>query len=115
MKAAEAAEAAADQGKFWEYSQLLYKNQGALRGATTDTFVGWAGQLGMDEAQFREALTSGKYTQHVKNENAAARKMGVAGTPTLMVEGEIIKGANGGLPTNEELAAAIERATAGKK
>lgn len=114
QKAAEAAEAAADQGKFWEYRELLFKNQGLLRGATTETYVAWAGQVGMDQAKFQEALTSGKHAQFVKDEAQAAQRMGIPGTPALMVDGQLIKGASGGNPTNEELAAAVERAAQNK-
>jgi predicted DsbA family dithiol-disulfide isomerase len=94
---------------------LLFKNQAAIRGATNQTFVDWAVGLGMDRTKFEQALTSGKYTQLVKDENAAARKMGIPGTPSLMVDGQLIKGASGGVPSNEELAAAVDRAAAVKK
>src|SRR5262249_6617747 len=69
--AAEAAEAAASQGKFWEMHDLLYEHQRAL--ADRD-LVGYAASLGLDEARVREDFMSGVYG-------------GVNGTPTFFING----------------------------
>ena len=63
-KAAEAAEAARDQGKYWEYVAMLFKNQDALEVAKLKEY---ATQLGLDRAKFDQALDSGKFADKVRD------------------------------------------------
>ncbi|HEX5708109.1 MAG TPA: thioredoxin domain-containing protein, partial [Pyrinomonadaceae bacterium] len=84
QKAAEAAEAAREQGKFWEYVALLYRNQSALG---TPQLKEYATRLGLDRARFDAALDSGKFADQVRRDQLDGQKVGVSGTPTLFVNG----------------------------
>lgn len=92
--AAEASECAAEQGKFWEYHDKIYtsqkgENQGALG---KDNLKKFAVDLKLDTAKFNQCLDSGKYTDKIKQSNAAAQQFGVTGTPTVFVSGVYIPG-----------------------
>ena len=88
--AAEASMAAHDQGKFWEYHDILFQNQKALKRPELEKY---AEQLGLNMAKFKEVLDSGKYTEYVKKDQALARKVGANGTPTMFVNGRKLVGA----------------------
>ena len=83
-KAAEAAEAAREQGKYWEYTALLYKNQSAL---TIDKLKQYASTLGLDRARFDAALDSGKFADKVLRDRLDGQRIGVTGAPTIFVNG----------------------------
>ncbi|HEU4711624.1 MAG TPA: thioredoxin domain-containing protein [Pyrinomonadaceae bacterium] len=83
-KAAEAAEAAREQGKYWEYASLLFRNQSALG---VDKLGQYATEVGLDRARFDASLASGKFAEKVQRDVMDARKLGVNGTPTLYVNG----------------------------
>jgi protein-disulfide isomerase len=102
FKAAEAAEAAREQGKYWDYVAVLYRNQSAL-GA--DKLKQYAGVLGLDRAKFDAALDSGKFAEQVRRDILDGQKVGVSGTPTLFVNGRRVKDAS-----YETVKAAIESA-----
>ncbi|MEK6323448.1 MAG: thioredoxin domain-containing protein [Acidobacteriota bacterium] len=85
FKAAEAAEAAREQGKFWEYSALLFTNQTALE---VDKLKEYASQLGLDRKKFDAALDSGKFVDRVKRDVADGDKIGVDSTPTVFINGK---------------------------
>lgn len=102
IKAAEAAEAAREQGKYWEYVDLLFKNQQALG---TDNLIEYARQLGLDVAKFQQSLTSGKNLAKVQRDMADGDKIGVDSTPTLFINGRRVKDRS-----KESLKAAIEAA-----
>jgi Na+/H+ antiporter NhaA len=82
--AAEAAEAAADQGAFWEYHDLLLGHQDALR---APDLVGYAEQLGLDVERFMDALREHRFAARVAEDVDSADLSGVAGTPTFFVNG----------------------------
>jgi protein-disulfide isomerase len=84
FKAAEAAEAAREQGKYWEYAAILFKNQKALE---VDKLKEYAGQLGLDRKIFDAALDSGKFADKVKRDLADGDKIGVDSTPTVFING----------------------------
>jgi protein-disulfide isomerase len=65
FKAAEAAEAAREQGKYWEYSALLFKNQKAL---SVPKLKEYASQLGIDRTKFDAALDSGKFAEKIERD-----------------------------------------------
>ena len=89
-KAAQAALAAHAQGKFWPYHDLLFANYRTLSRAK---FVEFAKQLKLDVARFTKELDSGKYKAQVDADMAAGRGAGVQGTPTFLVNGKKIVGA----------------------
>ncbi|MBI2970940.1 MAG: thioredoxin domain-containing protein [Candidatus Aenigmarchaeota archaeon] len=90
QKAAEAAECAADQGKFWEYHNKLFENQQALYLAA---LKGYAASLGLDTDAFNQCLDSGVMASRVKADADEALKRGVKATPTLYVNNVKVEGA----------------------
>jgi protein-disulfide isomerase len=88
MKAAEAAEAAREQGKFWEYATLLFKNQEQLE---VENLIQYAGQLGLDTKRFQDALVSGKFADKVQRDLQDGYKLGVNSTPTVFINGKRVK------------------------
>ena len=80
--AAEAAEAAGAQGKFWEMHDTLFEHQHALHLAD---LVRYATQLGLDEARFEDDLRSGRFASRVAQDVNSAEEAGVASTPTFFV------------------------------
>lgn len=84
-KAAEAAEAAREQGKYWEYAAVLFRNQSALG---VDKLRQYATDLGLDRARFDAALDSGKLAEKVQRDLMDGRKLGVNGTPSIFINGK---------------------------
>ncbi|HEU4770058.1 MAG TPA: thioredoxin domain-containing protein, partial [Pyrinomonadaceae bacterium] len=83
-KAAEAAEAAREQGKYWEYVSVLFRNQSALG---VEKLRQYAADLGLDRARFDASLDSGKFAENVQRDVMDGRKLRVNGTPALYVNG----------------------------
>jgi protein-disulfide isomerase len=90
VRAAEAAEAAAAQGKFWDYHDALYTYQGAENSGafSDDRLIQLAQLVGVDPTQFEASLDSGEYEGVVEDEGAEGKLQGVHGTPTFIVNGE---------------------------
>lgn len=84
-KAAEAAEAAREQGKYWEYAGVLFRNQSALG---VDKLRQYATDLGLDRARFDASLDSGKFAEKVQRDVIDGHKLGVNGTPTIYINGK---------------------------
>ncbi|HWY18687.1 MAG TPA: Na+/H+ antiporter NhaA [Solirubrobacteraceae bacterium] len=82
--AAEAAEAAGAQGKFWEMYDLLLAHQGEL---TPGSLRGYAQDLGMDVERFAEELRRRTHAARVGEDVASADASGVSGTPSFFVNG----------------------------
>jgi protein-disulfide isomerase len=93
--AAEASECAADQNAFWEYHNLLFKSQnGENKGAfAKDKLKEFAASLKLDAQAFNDCLDSGKYTQLVQQLTGTAQSIGVRSTPSFVVNGRAIIGA----------------------
>ncbi|PKN97504.1 MAG: disulfide bond formation protein DsbA [Chloroflexi bacterium HGW-Chloroflexi-4] len=94
--AAEAAECANEQGKYWEYYEKLYSSQ---EGENIGTFgkvnlEKFANELGLQTKQFNECLASGKFSDKVKAETLEAQNLGLRGTPSLIVNGELVDEGN---------------------
>lgn len=87
--AAQAANCAGDQGKFWEYHDKIYANQSVVSANELQTF---ARALNLNEATFRSCLASGKYAKEVAADFADGVAAGVKGTPTFFVNGTMIPG-----------------------
>src|SRR6201987_2868872 len=82
QQAAEAAEAAGAQGKFWEMHTLLFERQDALR--TTD-LIRYAGELTLDVERFRQELKQQTYSERVRADFIAGVQNGVNLTPGLFL------------------------------
>lgn len=93
--ASEAAECANDQGKFWDYHDYLYNNQGPEDSGTftKDKLEGFAATLGLDTAKFNSCLESDQHAKDVSSDLTAGQAAGVSGTPATFVNGQIVVGA----------------------
>ncbi|MDQ2920264.1 MAG: thioredoxin domain-containing protein [Acidobacteriota bacterium] len=87
-KAAEAANAAHAQGKFFEYAALLFKRQDAL---DIPSLKKYASELGLDRARFDGALDSGKYSAEVRHDMDDGQIYGVGSTPAIFVNGKMLR------------------------
>jgi len=87
--ASQAAKCAGDQGRYWEYHDILYAEQGAINSgwAGADNLKRFASDLGLDIEVFNTCLDSGKYTDIVEQSFEEGVRLGVAGTPTFVVVG----------------------------
>ena len=88
--AAEAAEAASAQGRFWEMHDLLFDHQDALTGRD---LMRYAEELGLDVDRFRRDLRNHEYAARVARDVESAELSGVAGTPTFFINGQRHHGA----------------------
>ncbi|MFD0684496.1 Na+/H+ antiporter NhaA [Actinomadura fibrosa] len=88
--AAQAAEAAAAQGAFWEMHDLLFEHQDALEARD---LVRYAGELGLDVARFRDDLRRGAGAARIDEDVDSADLSGVSGTPTFFINGRRHQGA----------------------
>jgi Na+/H+ antiporter NhaA len=82
--AAEAAEAAGQQGAFWEMHDLLLHNQDAL---TTDDLIAYAERLGLDTGRFAEDLAAHSGAMQIADDVDSADLSAVSGTPTFFING----------------------------
>lgn len=90
QKAAEASLLAADQGKFWEYHDLLFENQDNLDLASLKRY---AAQLNLDMEKFNSGLDSGIKAQAVNKDLEEGIRNGVGGTPMFFINGQVVSGA----------------------
>lgn len=104
--AAEAARAAGEQGKFWEMHDVIFARQSewSTSGNPRRLFATYAEYIGLDRAQFEEALNSGKFTDEVTAAEQAALQAGIPATPTFVVNGTQVNAS--------QLVAAIDAALA---
>jgi protein-disulfide isomerase len=103
--AAQAAEAAAAQGKFWEMHDLLYENQDDLADVEQ-----YALSLGLEIYQFNSDLSGEKYSKKVRDDFRGGVRSGVNGTPTFFINGVRYDGEH----TYEAMLPALENATTSK-
>jgi protein-disulfide isomerase len=88
-KAAEAARCAGEQGKFWEYHNLLFTD----RRLQPDDLKQEAKALNLDSTKFDTCLDSGKETASVDQDRTEAVKLGLSGTPSFFLNGHFFSGA----------------------
>ena len=84
-QAAEAAALAHDQGKFWQYHDLLFANQDKLK--TRDLYE-YARQLDLDIIQFKQGMANRKHEARIKAELESGDRCGVQGTPAIYINGK---------------------------
>ena len=106
--AAEAAYCAMDQGKFWEYHDILFANQ---NGENVGTFtqsklINFAKVLNLNTSEFQTCLTSQKYSALVNQDIQNGKNVGVQATPMFWVNGQLVQ--------SNELESAIDTALQGK-
>ena len=107
VRAAQAAEAAAAQGRFWELHDLLFANQGALEDADLRRY---AAEAGLDAERFASDLDSPAVAARVRTDAEAGAAAGVTGTPAFFLDGERYTGFH----DEEALLDAIEDAAAAR-
>ena len=88
--AAEAANCANAQGKFWEYHAKLFANQSALG---EDKLKEYAKDVGIDPAKFEQCLSGKSFSPAIDKDLAEAAKLGINGTPAFFVNGRLLSGA----------------------
>jgi protein-disulfide isomerase len=98
--AAEAAEFAADHGKFWELHDVLYDHQDAL---AEEHLVGYARDLGLDADALATALREKTYAGIVEDAKQGGEDSGIPGTPAFFLNGVLFEDE----PTRENFANAI--------
>jgi protein-disulfide isomerase len=89
-KAAEAARCAGEQGKFWEYHNLLFNNQ--AQAAIAD-FKRFADQLKLNPKLFGLCLDSGRHKAAVQSDIDDGTRLGITGTPSFFINGRLLVGA----------------------
>jgi protein-disulfide isomerase len=82
--AAEAAEAAGEQRRFWEMHDIMFENQDAL---DDDDLIAYAGELGVDTDRFADEIVAGAHAERIRHHRATGIKSGVDGTPTIFING----------------------------
>ena len=97
QKAAEAARCAGAQGAYQPMHEQLFENQSQWSGqnaaAALDTFVGYAGELGLDADAFGACLASGQFAAQIAQDLQEGQKAGIRGTPSFLINGELLVGA----------------------
>ncbi|MGH2816319.1 MAG: DsbA family protein, partial [Actinomycetota bacterium] len=112
VAAANAAEAAGDEGRFWAYHDLLFadqapENSGAL---TTDRLLELGRQIGLTSPQFQRKVRDGTYDNWIRQVTDQSSQRGVVQTPTVLVNGREVDAAL----TAQGLRAAVNAATSGR-
>jgi protein-disulfide isomerase len=103
LAAAKAAEAAGEQGRFWEMHDRLYRHQTALSDADLERH---AREVGLDLERFRRSLGEREYEVRIREDLASASQSGANGTPSLFINGALYEGPI----EREEIFAALARA-----
>jgi protein-disulfide isomerase len=88
--AAGAAHCAAEQGKFWEYQDLLFSSQEEL---TPERLVLLAKDLGLQMDPFSQCLEAGRFQAHLDKDIEEGKKFGLNTTPTLLINNRLVSGA----------------------
>ncbi len=90
--AAEASECAAEQNRFWDYEQELFKRQAGENVGTyrKDRLKAYAQNIGLDTQSFGQCLDTDKYKSAVESELAEGKRLGVNSTPTFILEGRVL-------------------------
>ena len=101
--AAEAAEAAALQGKFWEMHDLLFEQQTLFK---PEIIPSWAERIGLNLEKFENDFKQGVVEKRIKEDRQSGIRSGVNGTPTFFINGTRYDGP----PDYNSLLAALESA-----
>lgn len=94
VAAAQAADCAMDQGKFWQMHDIIYANQHQENSGefSTARLEQMAQMAGLNTSTFNSCLTSGKHAQDVKDSDSAGQAAGINSTPTIMINGQAVPG-----------------------
>ena len=92
MTASRASHCANEQGKFWEYRELLYQNQDKL---LPEPLAGYAQDIGLQVDDFDQCFTSNRYREDIERDQEVAKNESITGTPTFVIgktTDDVIKG-----------------------
>jgi protein-disulfide isomerase len=95
-EAANAAYCAAEQGRFWDYQDLLFSRSGTGQPQTVfskQALKGYGAQIGLDAAQFNACVDRGQFLPEVQSQHNEGAGRGVKATPTFFINGKKIEGA----------------------
>lgn len=94
LLAAIASECAAEQGKFWEYHDLLFQRWVGenVGGFSEPNLLRFATEVGLDAGPFTSCLQERRYAEKVRRDFDDARALGVRSTPTLFISGKMYPG-----------------------
>ncbi len=109
-QAANASMCAAEQGRFWDYHDLLFANwNGENAGAFSDKrLVAFAESLGLDMEKFNACFKENRYKDQIDKDRADGTRAGVTGTPSVFVNGKIVS--PGFVPSYDDIAKAVDEA-----
>lgn len=96
LGAANASLCAAEQNKFWQYRDVLYKNQVSQHNVgnfSDDNLSKYAKNIGMDGVKFDECVSLNKYEEEINKGREFAESYGIGSTPTFVINGQMLKGA----------------------
>jgi protein-disulfide isomerase len=108
FKAAQAANCAAAQNKFWPYHDLLFEHSSDL---SDNSLKRYASEIGMDSNKFNSCIDSEASREAVLKDLQEARRAGIFSTPTFIINGRVLKGAR----TYEDFKAIIDQALKDQK
>jgi protein-disulfide isomerase len=93
-RAAEASYCAADQGKFWEFHDIIFYNVGTetTTPLADGRLIQYAEALDLDANTFSTCLTGNTYRRQVQDDMTYGRQVGVSGTPTFLINGQRLVG-----------------------
>ncbi len=88
----QAAYCAMDQGKYWEYKKTLFYNAalGNMEAYTNESLTAYAIMLGLDKDKFQTCFDSAQYESKITENMQYGEGLGVTGTPTFIVNGELV-------------------------
>ena len=111
-QAANASMCAAEQGRFWDYHDILFANWNSENaGAFSDRrLVAYAETINLDMDSFNSCFEANKYKAQIDEDLAAGNRAGVTGTPSLFVNGQQLT--PGFIPSFEDISQAVEAALA---
>lgn len=116
FRAANASMCANEQGRFWDYHDMLFTNwNGENQGAFTDKrLVAFAEQLNLDMNEFNSCFQSNKYQDAINQDLAKGQQYGVTSTPSIFVNGKLVTSETPGyVPNYQDIQKAIEAASPG--
>ena len=93
-RAAVAARAAQEQGKFWNYHDVLFDNQRSPNSGafSNENVIGFAREVGLDVGRFEAAITSGEYEAVVEKDFREGQDAGISSTPSFVINGRVLVG-----------------------
>ena len=93
-QAAHGAECAREQDKFWLYHDLLFERAGAVLAFTEGRLKEYARELGLDANAFDACMASRRHKDRIRQEAEVARYLGATGTPTFLINGQLLIGSH---------------------